>query len=82
LVEAAAEVYAIVPFKLRMTGPGGVSGTQPSYLIGVSGDHGRNWKFLDGSGVAGDRAKLKQVLPNFPKALRLPPNEEATWDKR
>ena len=82
LVEASGEVYAIVPFTLEMTAPGDIPGTHPSYLIGVSKDRGANWKFIDGSGVAGDREKLRQVLPNFPSSLPLPAKQEPTWQKR
>lgn len=72
LVEASGEVYVVVPCELEVTQPDGSRHRQPSYLIGVSSDRGQNWKFLDGAGVGGDRDKLKQVLPKFPKSLQLP----------
>ena len=81
LVEASGEVYAVVPFRLDMTAPGEIPGTLHSYLIGVSKDQGSNWKFIDGGGVAGDRAKLRQVLPNFPSNLQLPAKQEPVWQK-
>jgi hypothetical protein len=74
-VEAAGDRYAIVPTNTEMTGPGGVKMKLAGYLIAASADGGRNWKFIDGAGVKGDRAKLKQLLPNFPDSLALPKQE-------
>jgi hypothetical protein len=81
LVESRSSVYAVVHFDLRMTGPGGATGVKPSYLIGVSTDGGTSWKFIDGDGVAGDRAKLRRVLPDFPDRLELPPKLDPQWGK-
>src|SRR5262249_39540621 len=72
LVQAAGEVYAVVPTVVELSGPGGATGRQPSYLIAVSQDGGASWKFLDGAGVSGDRSRLKAILPNFPEQLHLP----------
>lgn len=74
LVETGGAVYAIVPYTLEMTGPDGARGTTPTYLIGVSDDRGAHWTFLDGNGVAGDRAKLKKILPDFPDRPRCRPS--------
>jgi hypothetical protein len=81
LVETAGEVYAILPYTLEMTGPDGARGTTPTYLIGVSGDHGTHWTFLDGNGVAGDRTKLKTILPDFPDRLPVPAKQEPRWQR-
>ncbi len=80
LVEASGDLYGVIPFTLLMTGPGGKKGTTPSYLIAVSTDGGRTWKFLDGSGIASDPSKLKVILPNFPKELELPAPRQPTWE--
>lgn len=82
LAEAAGDVYGIVPFTLEMTGPNGMVGSKPSYLIAVSRDRGASWKFLDGAGVAGDRTRLKTILPNLPSNLRLPEKRPAVWKKK
>jgi hypothetical protein len=82
LVEASGGVYAVVPFNLELTGPGGASGRKPSYLIGVSADGGANWKFIDGAGVGADRSKVRMILPNFPEELELPAKQPAVWDKK
>ena len=43
---------------------------------------GHTWTFLDGAGIKGDRAKLRQVIPNFPDSLELPkrPDPILLWD--
>ena len=72
LHESGGVLYAIYPYSLRLTGPKGEPARKPTYLICTSNDSGANWKFLDGEGVKGDRAKLKQLLPGFPDNLSLP----------
>ncbi len=79
LVEGRGKLYAVVPDEIRLSGPEGASGVKPSFLIGESADGGNTWKFIDGAGVAGDRAKLRRVLPDFPDSLALPPLQEAVW---
>lgn len=81
LIESRGAVYAVVPYDLHMTGPGGATGVTPAYLIAVSNDGGRAWKFIDGEGIAGDRAKLLRVLPDFPDRLALPPKQESRWKR-
>lgn len=39
-----------------------------SYLLGISEDAGRTWRFLDGAGVK--RMDLAKVLPDYPLAER------------
>jgi hypothetical protein len=72
MIESSGELYAIYPYSLESTGPNGEQVSQPSYLVCTSGDKGMHWKFLDGSGVGGDREKLKRILPQFPDQLSLP----------
>jgi hypothetical protein len=35
-------------------------------------DGGRTWRFVDANGIAGDRRKLKLVMPDFPDTIALP----------
>jgi len=47
------------------------SATAPSYLLGVSEDGGKVWKFIDGSGLK--NAKGREVmLPGIHEKLKLP----------
>jgi hypothetical protein len=79
IVEGKKAVHAIIPYSIAMSGPGGAKGEKPSYFIAASMDRGNNWTFLDGEGVAGDRAKLLQVIPDFPNEIALPAKQSATW---
>ncbi len=81
LVESSGKLYAVVPFKLELVAPGVTRGSQTSFLIGVSSDGGAGWRFVDGSGVAGDRSKLESILPEFPPELRLPAKQAPVFEK-
>jgi hypothetical protein len=81
LVTARGALYALVPFTLQMTGPGGAKGVKPSFLIGTSTDGGISWKFIDGEGVAGNWAKIRQLLPDFPDQLILPQKQSTQWKR-
>jgi hypothetical protein len=81
-VQAAGDLYAVVPSEVELSGPRGAVGRQPSYLIAVSQDGGATWKFIDGPGVGGDRSKLKGLFPNFPELLQLPAAQPPVWDKK
>ena len=62
--------YAVVPMVLEMQVPNGLA-TAPSYLLGISEDGGKVWKFIDGSGLK--NAKGREVmLPGIHEKLKLP----------
>jgi hypothetical protein len=67
---------------VELSGPGGATGKQPSYLIAVSPDGGAHWKFIDGAGVGGDRRKLMGLLPHVPEQLKLPAAQPPVWEKK
>ncbi|MBV9923806.1 MAG: hypothetical protein JOZ96_02100 [Acidobacteria bacterium] len=69
VLNVGRETYAVVPGKLRARTPGGVMVSE-TYMIGVSADGGRRWKFVSGSSV--DPAKLKILFPAAAGRLRLP----------
>ncbi len=79
IAEQGSEYYSVVPYTLFMSGPENKKCELPTYLIGHSTDWGGSWKFIDGSGIAGDRKKLKMVIPNFPDSLALPVLREPIW---
>ena len=64
------KLYAILPAKLRMRTPGGVVYVSESFIIALSGDDGKNWKFV--SGATADAAKLKLLMPEVADKLKLP----------
>lgn len=79
-VESRGEYYAILPYQLDVTWPNGKTGHVPTFFVGVSGDGGRKWTFIDGAGVAGNRTKLLKIMPGFPEALALPDRQEIVED--
>ena len=64
------QLYAILPAKLRMKTPGGTIFVSESFMIAVSGDDGKNWRFV--SGASADAAKLKLLMPEVADKLKLP----------
>ena len=64
------DTYAIVPARLRMRTPGGTIFVSESFMIAVSADDGKNWKFV--GGATADPAKLKLLMPEVADKLKLP----------
>jgi hypothetical protein len=79
IIEGKESIYAIVPETLKISGPLGAKCTTHSTLIASSVDRGTTWKFVDASGMAGDRSKLLSLFPDFPAGLSIPPPEEPKW---
>jgi hypothetical protein len=75
LAESSGTLYTIVPMETKVSGPKNLSISQSSFLIAVSTDRGKTWKYLGAAGVEVDREKLKQLLPGFPDELKLPAQE-------
>lgn len=46
-----------------------------SYILGISGDSGKNWTFIEGAGLR-DKIEQKTYLPKLPEKLVLPGNEK------
>jgi type II secretion system protein G len=70
IAQTSQEIVAVVPTVMELEAkiPGRFK--QPSFLIGVSSDDGKTWTFLEGLRV--DAERLKKLLPEFPKELKLP----------
>ncbi len=62
--------FVVVPTSMEMKSPAGKI-LDTSYLLGISSDRGKSWKFLDGSGLQNDESRDK-VLPKMPATLKLP----------
>lgn len=65
--QAGNTLYAVVPYKMEVTGPG-VKFYQSAFVVGVSGDQGKTWTFVDGGAPDG----LRRFLPDLPPQLQLP----------
>jgi len=76
-VKAGADTYIIVPFKLEMKAPVGKL-TQNTFVIGVSADDGKTWKFINGDL---DRKVVRDILPHLPQELKIPDREMPKIEK-
>ena len=56
-----------------MTAPGGELHLE-GYLLGVSGDGGKTWTFLDAEKLTA--ANVRQVLPSYDPRLKLPEKKQ------
>jgi hypothetical protein len=75
VLRAGRHTYAIVPLKFKMRAPDQIL-VSDSFMIAVSDDEGRSWKFLSGASV--DEAKLKVLLPDAAGKLKLPTVKHST----
>jgi hypothetical protein len=64
--------FVVVPEVLKMKHPKGKFIVK-SYLLGVSSDSGKTWKFVDGAGLDD---KIAGVLPKLPAKLKLPEKQK------
>lgn len=70
LLGEGSHTFVVVPTTLELAVPGGnVIGK--SYLLGISPDMGKTWRFADGSGLD-DKDFRDRVLPKLPAKLKLP----------
>lgn len=76
IVKQANELYLYVPFELTMKIPKRKI-TAPSYVIGVSTDQGKTWKYVDGMGGE----NMNKILPDLPASLKLPEKKKPTIEK-
>jgi hypothetical protein len=67
---ANGKYYAIVPYKLTVSGPGGKR-AQEMFLVGISEDGGRSWTFVDVGSMR--NRNIPNFVPDLPDSLRLPP---------
>lgn len=73
-VRGEKNLYVFVPTKMEMTTPKGtIVGT--SYLLGVSSDDGKTWRFVDG---AAGPDETRKMFPDIPEKLKLPKPEYKT----
>ncbi len=76
-VASGSELFTVVPFEFKIKSPEGRILVK-SYLIGISSDQGKSWKYLDGKG---DPKLIKKLMPNLPKKLKLPEQQTPVVEK-
>jgi hypothetical protein len=74
IVKGEGKSYVVVPATMELKAPVGKIKVK-SYLLGISTDDGKSWKFLDGSGLANKELKDK-IVPNLPAKLKLPEQQQ------
>ncbi len=67
-VRGGKEVFVVVPTTAELDTPKGKA-TATSYLLGVSADNGKTWRFVDGAAGA---AETRKMFPDLPKSVTLP----------
>ncbi len=65
--KSKAELFSYFPTRMSIAFGTKVV-TDDAYLLGISGDKGRTWKFLD-KGVLSDPSKRKFLVPNLPSKI-------------
>jgi hypothetical protein len=75
VLRVGGQTYAVLPLKFKMRAPDQIY-VSDSFMIAVSDDDGKNWKFLSGASVG--EAQLKILLPDAAGKLRLPAVKHST----
>jgi hypothetical protein len=63
--------FVIVPTTNAMRAPGGGTVGGKTYLLGISSDKGKTWRFMQGTELS-NRGLRAKVLPKLPAKLKLP----------
>jgi hypothetical protein len=77
LSHSGSSLYCIVPMTVSMKAPGNRI-TAKGFLLGVSGDDGATWTFLDG---AKGEKPLRTILPEIPQDLKFPSPQKPKIEK-
>jgi hypothetical protein len=78
VVRSKGDLFAIVPGTMRMSGPEGAT-TTPSFLVGISSDEGKTWKFIESNKPENAKA-IRKMVPHLPTDLALPGEQLAGKD--
>ncbi|HWE39689.1 MAG TPA: hypothetical protein VG406_24280 [Isosphaeraceae bacterium] len=79
--KAGDDRIAVVPMTVVMTQTKPEKGTitTKGYLLGISGDDGKTWTFIDGAKL--DSKSVKLFLPKFPDDFKLPEKPRPKFEK-
>src|SRR5262249_10292652 len=69
MAESRGQQFGVIPFVLDLKSEK-KHGRILSYLVGISADEGKTWKFVDGHGMP--REELVKFLPELPADLQVP----------
>jgi hypothetical protein len=79
VVPVESQIFAIVPYTLKMKTPEGVL-TQQSYLLAVSNKDSINWTFIDVTQI--NESQLKELIPTTVGKLTLPEKQPPVFEKK
>lgn len=71
VVSRGDRLYALVDYDLEIAGSSGKAAVMASFFAAESDATEVCWRFLDGAGLKGDVARLRQLLPDWPDELKL-----------
>lgn len=77
LVTQGEELFVVVPLDLELKVPNGKLRAS-SFVIGISNDGGKNWKFVNGDL---DTQTVKLAVPNLPSKLRIPTRSQPVFER-
>jgi hypothetical protein len=77
VVKAGDEMHAVLPLNEVIVREKHGELHSSGYLLGVSRDGGKTWKFINGSALTEN--EVRQMLPNFNRKLRLPAHKQPTF---
>jgi hypothetical protein len=77
-VKAGDDLFVVVTFEMKIKVPSGGKLRQKSFVIGISPDAGKTWKFVNGDM---DIKVVKTMVPNLPDSLKLPARQKAVVEK-
>jgi hypothetical protein len=67
--------FVVLPTRVEMSVPNGKI-IAKSFLLGISADQGKTWKFADGSGIIQQKEQREKLLPKLPADLKIPEPEQ------
>ncbi len=76
---AGAKLVAVVPTEMKMEFPEALY-TQKSFMLAVSTDGGKVWKFISGANL--NKAALKLLVPEAAEVIELPKELEPVVEKK
>ena len=70
-IEKDRKTFVVVPTTMEMKFPKGLIRSK-SFLLAISSDMGKTWKFADGAGISKNPGLREKLVPDLPKELEFP----------
>ena len=79
-VSDGGRIFSVVPVSVELSGQKGKLHSK-GYLLAISEDKGKSWKYVDGSGMANKTIKEK-IFPKLPAKLKLPEIQKPVFEPK